>query len=263
LACNTSPETRTHRVVFAPSRASRYTRRSISLVLTRRNPEPPKRLLPPRARPRRDEKAQAGAVSAALAAATPPQAHTTTSEAAPDRRVGSLTAQPYPIRPLHPPRRRPPPGPPYPRVPALGWKQTSLPGDASTGHPRASSPQSPIRVGDIWPVSSRQSVFQSRFSAEARDPPAPPTHPPPAPPRGHLLPQPQRASAHAPYTALPPTAHSRARTHYPSLLFRGVSPLFCGLFGVWPNLSPSRDFARRNTAHAWTDGPPLATFMVP
>ena len=32
--------------------------------------------------------------------------------------------------------------------------------------------------------------------------------------------------------------------------------------GVWPHLSPSRDFARRNTAHAWTDGPPLATFMV-
>ena len=33
--------------------------------------------------------------------------------------------------------------------------------------------------------------------------------------------------------------------------------------GVWPNLSPSRDFARRNTAHAWTDGPPPATFTVP
>ena len=28
------------------------------------------------------------------------------------------------------------------------------------------------------------------------------------------------------------------------------------------NLSPSRDFARKNTAHAWTDGPPPATFTV-
>ena len=27
-------------------------------------------------------------------------------------------------------------------------------------------------------------------------------------------------------------------------------------------LSPSRDFARKNTAHAWTDGPPPATFTV-
>jgi len=29
-----------------------------------------------------------------------------------------------------------------------------------------------------------------------------------------------------------------------------------------PNLSPSRDFAPRNTAHTWTDGPPPATFTV-
>ena len=34
-------------------------------------------------------------------------------------------------------------------------------------------------------------------------------------------------------------------------------------YGVWLNfLSPSRDFARKNTAHAWTDGPPPATFTV-
>ena len=33
-------------------------------------------------------------------------------------------------------------------------------------------------------------------------------------------------------------------------------------YGVWLNLSPSRDPARRNTAHAWTDGPPPATFTV-
>ena len=33
-------------------------------------------------------------------------------------------------------------------------------------------------------------------------------------------------------------------------------------YGVWLNLSPSRDSARRNTAHAWTDGPPPATFTV-
>jgi len=32
--------------------------------------------------------------------------------------------------------------------------------------------------------------------------------------------------------------------------------------GGWLNLSPSRDSARRNTAHAWTDGPPPATFTV-
>ena len=28
------------------------------------------------------------------------------------------------------------------------------------------------------------------------------------------------------------------------------------------NWAPSRDFARKNTAHAWTDGPPPATFTV-
>ena len=41
-----------------------------------------------------------GAVAAALAAAATPQAHTATSEAAPDRRAASpLTAQPYPTAP--------------------------------------------------------------------------------------------------------------------------------------------------------------------
>ena len=34
-------------------------------------------------------------------------------------------------------------------------------------------------------------------------------------------------------------------------------------YGVWLNLSPSRDFAPKNTAHAWTDGPLPATFTVP
>ena len=33
-------------------------------------------------------------------------------------------------------------------------------------------------------------------------------------------------------------------------------------YGVWLNLFPSRDFARKNTPHAWTDGPPPATFTV-
>ena len=33
-------------------------------------------------------------------------------------------------------------------------------------------------------------------------------------------------------------------------------------YGVWLNLSPSRDSARRNMAHAWTDGPPPATPTV-
>ena len=36
-----------------------------------------------------------------------------------------------------------------------------------------------------------------------------------------------------------------------------------GKHGVWLNLSPSRDFAPKNTAHAWTDGPLPATFTVP
>ena len=31
---------------------------------------------------------------------------------------------------------------------------------------------------------------------------------------------------------------------------------------IWPYLSPSRDSARMNTAYAWTDGPPPATFTV-
>ena len=41
-----------------------------------------------------------------------------------------------------------------------------------------------------------------------------------------------------------------------------ISTLQCinsqvGPSGVWPYLSPSRDSARRNMAHAWTDGPCL------
>jgi len=80
-----------------------------------------------------------GAVAAALVAAVTPQAHTATSEAAPPTDAQPHTAQPYRTAPythfatirllarLIPTR-----------IPALGWKQTSLPGDASAGHPRAS-----------------------------------------------------------------------------------------------------------------------------
>ena len=110
-----------------------------------------------------DEKAQAGGRRRSPRrrrhAAGP---HTPTSEAAPDRRAAPHRAAP-PCRPLRPPRRRPPPGLPYPRVPAIGRKQTSLPGDASAGHPRAST-LSPIgQAGGIWP-GSRLPVFQSRLS---------------------------------------------------------------------------------------------------
>ena len=80
-----------------------------------------------------------GAVAAALAAAATPQAHTATSEAAPDRRAASpVTAQPYPTAPSTHRAAVRLLARLYPRVPALGRKQTSLPGDASAGHPRAS-----------------------------------------------------------------------------------------------------------------------------
>ena len=47
-----------------------------------------------------------------------------------------------------------------------------------------------------------------------------------------------------------------------AFLFGALLDLY---FGVWLNLSPSRRNSaptRINTAHAWTDGPPPATFTV-
>ena len=102
---------------------------------TRRTPEPPRRLPPPRARPRRKGASRGPSPQPSppppLRRPTPPPPKPPPTDAQPQRAA-------LPHRPLHPPRRRPPPGPPYPRVPALGRKQTSPPGDASAGHPRAS-----------------------------------------------------------------------------------------------------------------------------
>ena len=65
---------------------------------TRRTFEPTKACHPPSAP--KTKRRKPGAVAAALAAAATPQAHTATSEAAPDRRAASpLTAQPYPTAP--------------------------------------------------------------------------------------------------------------------------------------------------------------------
>ena len=68
-----------------------------------------------------------------------PPLQSATHTARPGRGAPDVQRKSYraalPHRPLHPPRRRPPPGPPYPRVPAMGRKQTSA------GHPGLVSTQ--------------------------------------------------------------------------------------------------------------------------
>ena len=127
---------------------------------TRRTPAPPRRLPPPQAHPRRK-----GASRGPSPQPSPPPPRRRPTP--PPPKPPPTDAQPHraapPCRPFRPPRRRPPPGLPYPRVPAIGRKQTSLPGDASAGHPRAST-LSPIgQAGGIWP-GSRLPVSQSRLS---------------------------------------------------------------------------------------------------
>ena len=57
---------------------------------------------------------------------------------------------------------------------------------------------------------------------------------------------------------------SGSRYRIRRLYFESQSKCYSLDTGFWLNLyiPISRDFARKNTAHAWTDGPPPATFTV-